>query len=55
MKILRIRRELSNLGNIELLISIKKGNMKYYVVNKDFSIYDELKSIILRTEVYQKL
>lgn len=45
-----VRRELSNLEDIGLLISINKGNMKYYTVNQDFSIYPELKSIILKTE-----
>jgi|WetSurMetagenome_2_1015567.scaffolds.fasta_scaffold2320643_1 hypothetical protein len=33
----RVRRELFNLEEIGLLMSIKKGNMKYYAVKKDFS------------------
>ncbi len=45
-----VRRELSNLEDIGLLKSKKQGNMKYYSVNKDFPIYEELKSIILKTE-----
>lgn len=45
-----VRRELSNLENIGLLVSKNKGNMKYYITNKDFPIYPELKSIILKTE-----
>jgi len=45
-----VRRELSNLEDIGLLISKNKGNMKYYITNKDFPIYPELKSIILKTE-----
>jgi hypothetical protein len=32
-----IRRELFNLEEIGLLMSIKKWNMKYYAVKKDFS------------------
>ncbi|MDP3484745.1 MAG: nucleotidyltransferase domain-containing protein [Methanobacteriaceae archaeon] len=50
-----VRRELSNLENIGLLVSKNKGNMKYYIVNKDFSIYPELKSIILKTEGVSKV
>ena len=50
-----VRRELSNLENIGLLISKNKGNMKYYTINKDFSIYPELKSIILKTEGVSKV
>lgn len=45
-----VRRELSNLEEIGLLMSEKKGNMKYYTVRKDFPIYEELKSIVLKTE-----
>jgi predicted nucleotidyltransferase len=50
-----VRRELSNLENIGLLKSKNKGNMKYYNINKDFSIYPELKSIILKTEGVSKV
>ncbi|MEN4018847.1 MAG: nucleotidyltransferase domain-containing protein [Methanobacterium sp.] len=50
-----VRRELSNLEQIGLLISKKEGNMKYYSVNKDFPIYEELKSIILKTEGVAKI
>lgn len=45
-----IRRELSNLEEIGLLRSRRKGNTKYYVVNKNTSIYNELSNIILKTE-----
>lgn len=45
-----VRRELLNLEQIGLLTSKKEGNMKYYSVNNDFMIYEELKSIILKTE-----
>jgi predicted nucleotidyltransferase/predicted transcriptional regulator with HTH domain len=44
-----ISRELRNLETIGLLISRKEGNLKYYSSNKDFLLYDELKSIILKT------
>jgi len=50
-----VRRELSNLEQIGLLRSKKQGNMKYYSVNKDFPIYEELKSIILKTEGVAKV
>ena len=44
-----ISRELRNLESIGLLISRKEGNLKYYSSNKDFLLYDELRSIILKT------
>lgn len=45
-----VRRELSNLEDLGFLKSEKKGNMKYYSVNKKFPIYPELKSIVLKAE-----
>jgi DNA-binding transcriptional regulator YhcF (GntR family) len=45
-----IRRELTNLEGIGLLKSERRGNLKYYVVNKKMPIYNELASIILKTE-----
>lgn len=45
-----VRRELENLERVGLLKSEKKGNLKYYTTNRDFPIYDELSSIILKTE-----
>lgn len=44
-----ISRELRNLESVGLLISRKEGNLKYYSLNRDFLLYDELKSIILKT------
>jgi predicted nucleotidyltransferase len=44
-----ISRELRNLESIGLLISRKEGNLKYYSSNRDFLLYDELRSIILKT------
>ena len=43
-----IRRELSNLKKIGLLRSRVKNRKKYYYVNKDFIILNELKDIILK-------
>ncbi len=45
----QLRRELLNLEDIQLLISSKEGNQKRYSINKDFSLYDELKNIFLKT------
>ncbi len=45
----QLRRELLNLEDIQLLISFKEGNQKRYSINKDFSLYDELKNIFLKT------
>jgi len=45
-----IRRELANLEEIGLLKSERRGNLRYYTVNKKMPIYNELASIILKTE-----
>jgi predicted nucleotidyltransferase len=44
-----ISRELKNLESIGLLISRRKGNLKYYLLDRKFPLYDELRSIILKT------
>ncbi|MFH1720077.1 MAG: hypothetical protein ABH856_00495 [Patescibacteria group bacterium] len=43
-----IRRELDNLKKIGLLKSRTKDRKKYYVVNKNFIAFNELKSIIVK-------
>ena len=45
-----VRRELANLEEIGLLTSVRRRNSKYYIVNKNCPIYDELARIILKTE-----
>jgi predicted nucleotidyltransferase len=42
--------ELQNLEKIGLLVSSREGNHKRYSFNKNFPIYDELRSIFLKTE-----
>ena len=44
-----ISRELKNLESIGLLVSRKKGNLKYYLLDRKFPLHDELRSIILKT------
>lgn len=43
-----IRRELDNLKKLGLLRSKAKNRKKYYYVNKDFVLIEELKSIIIK-------
>lgn len=45
-----IRRELDNLKRLGLLKTKTKNRKKYYVVNKDFVFYNELKSIITKSQ-----
>ncbi len=45
-----IRRELSNLEEIGLFTSLRKGNTKYYMINKNMPLFHELTSIFLKTE-----
>jgi len=41
--------ELNNLERAGLLVSDRDANVKYYSLNADFPIYEELKRIILKT------
>ena len=45
-----VRRELKNLEGIELLKSSVRGNMKFYSVDESMPIFQELSSIVLKTE-----
>lgn len=44
-----IRRELDNLKKFGLLKTKSKNRKKYYIVNKNFIVFHELKSIILKS------
>ena len=43
-----IRRELDNLKKMGLLKTKNKNRKKYYVVNKNFVVYSELRNIVLK-------
>jgi hypothetical protein len=43
-----VRRELGNLKSMGLLRSRIKNRKKYYVVNKNFLLYNELRSILIK-------
>jgi len=45
-----VRRELSNLEDMGLMVSRKRGNLKYYSINHDFPIYPELYMMVMKTE-----
>ncbi len=40
--------ELRNLADFGLLSTQRKGNLKYYFVNKDFFLYPELKAVFTK-------
>lgn len=44
-----VRRELSRMEKIDLLISERKGNRKYFVLNNDFPFFDELLGITVKS------
>ncbi len=44
-----LQKELKRLHDAGLLKTSKEANLRYYWVNKNFSIYPELKNIILKT------
>ena len=50
-----VRRELASLEEIGLLTSTRRGNARYYVVDRNFPIYHELTAIILKTEGVAKV
>lgn len=45
-----VRRELQTLENSGFLLSQQEARVKYYVVNKDYPILEEIKKIILKTQ-----
>ena len=45
-----IQRELKRLEKVGFLISEKQGNTKIYHTNKQFSIFKELQSIVLKSQ-----
>lgn len=46
-----VRRELDNLANIGLLTFHQQGQKKFYRVNSDFTLYPELKSLMLKSQL----
>lgn len=45
-----VRRELNRLERAGLLRSKRVSNLKFYTLNKDFYLYPELRSIIIKSE-----
>jgi len=45
-----IQRELKRLEKVGLLISEKQGNTKIYSTNKQFPIFKELQSIVIKSQ-----
>ena len=50
-----VRRELINLESIKILICEEQGNLKYYSMNKESPIYNEIITIFLKTEGISKI
>jgi len=46
-----VRRELENLEEIGLIGSEQTGQKKYYKVNTDFTLYPELRSLLLKSQL----
>ncbi len=46
-----VRRELQNLENIGMLKSEMKDKKKYYTIDTSFSLYDELRALILKSRL----
>lgn len=47
-----VQRELANLHQVGLVEVKIRGNRRYYSVNQNFPIYEELKSILLKTVAF---
>jgi predicted nucleotidyltransferase len=45
-----VRRELANLEEFGLITGRKAANLQYYMVNREFFLYEDLQRIILKTE-----
>jgi len=48
-----IRRELLNLKRAGFLKDLRVANLIYYTVNKDFLLFDELKSMVEKTSKHE--
>ena len=48
-----LSKELTRLEKDGLFVSNQRGNQKYYSVNRDYYIYDELRSIIFKKSSVQ--
>lgn len=44
-----VKRELDKLENMELVLSEKEGNLKYFTVNKNSPLFPELKGLIAKS------
>jgi hypothetical protein len=44
-----VRRELERMESIDLLITERKGNRKYFRLNQDFTFYDELLGVVFKS------
>ena len=49
-----IQRELKKLEKSGFLLSEKQGNTKVYGVNKEFPIFKELQSIVIKSQEYSE-
>ena len=49
-KMALIQRELKRLEKVGFLISERQGNTKIYYTNKNFAIFKELQSIVLKSQ-----
>ncbi|GBE05502.1 hypothetical protein BMS3Abin10_01134 [bacterium BMS3Abin10] len=44
-----VKKELDNLGSMDLVTSEREGNLKYFKVNKNSSVFPELKGLIAKS------
>jgi len=50
-----VRRELQNLKELNLVLESKKGNLSLFRINRNSSIFTELKNIFMKTEYFGEL
>ncbi len=50
-----VRRELNNLEETGFLKSSRKGNMKQFTLNKSMPLYNDIASMVLKTEGVAKI
>ena len=49
-----IQRELKRLEKVGFLLSERQGNTKIYATNKQFAIFKELQSIVIKSQQHQQ-
>jgi uncharacterized protein len=52
LKVFQVRKDMKDLKDIKFILERIRKRRKYYILNKDFPFYPELKNLIVKSNVY---